>query len=44
MEEVNNNECHVDLRTDPFQEGGSDGRRPRQGPIIRDVLRHLETS
>jgi len=34
----------MDLRIDPFQEGGDDGRRPRKGPIIEDVLRHLEAS
>jgi len=32
----------VDLRTDPFQEGGDDGRRPKQGLIIRSMTKHIE--
>jgi len=32
----------VDLRTDPFQEGGNDGRRPKQGLIIRSMTKHIE--
>jgi len=36
LEEVNNKVIHktvVDLRTNPFQDGGDDGRRPKQSPI-----------
>jgi len=32
----------VDLRTNPFQEGADDGRRPKQGLIIRSMSKHIE--
>jgi len=28
--------------TNPLQEGGDDKRRPRQGPIARAMVRHIE--
>jgi len=44
---VGSNEDKVDepdLRSNPFQEGGDDGRRPRQGSITRAMLKHLEAN
>jgi len=31
-----------DLTTNIFQEGGDDGRRPKQGSITRSMARHIK--
>jgi len=33
-----------DLRSNPFQEEGDDGRRPKQGPVTRAMIRHLKAN